>query len=631
MATASSLTSDHVNYLIWSSLANHTIITKRYLQESGHGEAAVKLQQHWLIDPQTLPFAQRIKTHALVSLVQKGLQYYQFEQSIDQPGNRNTSAATLFFGAESARASSLPNRDQNDDDVRNSPRQRKHPRESNVNGLGLDLPAQTPAPKRNRRSNGTDNTSSTTTNGDRTANDNMQIDNQDGYDYANEPPEPVSPTHYSSVEDAQTMNGMDIDDDATAHHSPTPDQQLTLTLTNGESKGVQSDKVDQLGPQTSILTVPDNTHVEHTAWNPKDPTILAVGGEALCRLWYISKSASSGDNPNHKSYIDILDPSYGSLVTTMAWSPNGETLAVATRDDSSEWVGAVCLWSKMGKALDELPAAHDMVLTLRWSPSGNQLLGITSSGDNSSSLTLWDVQSSQAALPHQMTKVVTDAAWTSNNQLTICGHDVIASSLLEEGRILTLHSRPEPVALQSWTHVRYDSRTHTTALAAEDSGILGLIDSSNTLRIITAHEAEITALAYQPVTNLSAYPASDPRLVATSSLDGTIKVWDAKRPFTLIHTLNLGHTTPAMAMAFTPDGFLVAATNGNRVLIWSAEAGGVPKASWKGLLGKLPNGLLTNGNDVDQPMVGDGLAEPNPSLSWDAEGGKLAMGVGSQV
>lgn len=50
----------------------------------GHGEAAVKLQRDWIADPQTLPFAQHIKTHALVVLVQKGLQYYEIEQSINQ-------------------------------------------------------------------------------------------------------------------------------------------------------------------------------------------------------------------------------------------------------------------------------------------------------------------------------------------------------------------------------------------------------------------------------------------------------------------------------------------------------------------------------------------------------------------
>ncbi|KAF9888341.1 hypothetical protein FE257_008774 [Aspergillus nanangensis] len=67
------LTSHHVNYLIW-----------RYLQESGHGEAAITLQRAWNRDPQSLPFAPYIKTHALVSLVQKGLQYYELEKSLDK-------------------------------------------------------------------------------------------------------------------------------------------------------------------------------------------------------------------------------------------------------------------------------------------------------------------------------------------------------------------------------------------------------------------------------------------------------------------------------------------------------------------------------------------------------------------
>lgn len=53
-------------------------------ESSGHGEAAVKLQRDWNQDPQSLPFAQHIKTHALVLLVQKGLQYYEIEQSINQ-------------------------------------------------------------------------------------------------------------------------------------------------------------------------------------------------------------------------------------------------------------------------------------------------------------------------------------------------------------------------------------------------------------------------------------------------------------------------------------------------------------------------------------------------------------------
>jgi len=52
------------------------------LSETGHGEAAVKLQRDWNPDPQSLTIAPLVKTHALVSLVQKGLQYHEIEKSI---------------------------------------------------------------------------------------------------------------------------------------------------------------------------------------------------------------------------------------------------------------------------------------------------------------------------------------------------------------------------------------------------------------------------------------------------------------------------------------------------------------------------------------------------------------------
>lgn len=42
------------------------------------------LQRAWNHDPQSLPFAPYIRTHALVSLVQKGLQYHELEQSFDK-------------------------------------------------------------------------------------------------------------------------------------------------------------------------------------------------------------------------------------------------------------------------------------------------------------------------------------------------------------------------------------------------------------------------------------------------------------------------------------------------------------------------------------------------------------------
>jgi hypothetical protein len=66
-----------------------------YSYITGYGEAAVKLQRDWNLDPQSLPFANRIKSRALVSLVQQGLRYYYLAKTLDQA--RYESSAFLKF------------------------------------------------------------------------------------------------------------------------------------------------------------------------------------------------------------------------------------------------------------------------------------------------------------------------------------------------------------------------------------------------------------------------------------------------------------------------------------------------------------------------------------------------------
>ena len=452
----------------------------------------------------------------------------------------------------------------------------------------------------------------------------MQIDHQNGYHYPSHgQAESQSPNVYSPADDGQ--NGMDIDEDHDATASPSPNDQLVLTLDHGQSIGIQSEKVAELGPHTTVLTMPEKDFIEHTAWHPKDPTILAVSAFALTRIWFIS-------SPNQPSHIDLMESTQDStVVTTMEWSPSGDVIAVATRDASSDHESVLALWSKTGRFLDSLPVGQDIILSLRWSPTGTHLLGIAHSHVGSSSLMLWESPSLHATSLYPVSDTLFDAVWTANDQFTVCGHNIIASSLLEDWRILNIHTRSGTSVSHRWSYIRYDSRTHTTALAAEDSGFLGVIDSSDNLYIIKAHDAEITALAYQPITNHAAYPTNAPRLLATSSTDGTIIIWDAKQPFNKVHTLHLGPATPAMAMSFTPDGYLVAAANENRVLIWSAENGGVPKASWKGFLDRMSNGSsLTNGDGMDVNGA-DEARDSFPSMGWNSDGGKLALSSANQV
>ena len=399
-----------------------------------------------------------------------------------------------------------------------------------------------------------------------------------------------------------------------------------MTLTNGHSVGVQSDQVSELG-ETITLTVPDK-NVLHTAWNPRDAAILATGGDALCRIWN-AQSELDSSSPNNPPYVDILNPSDHSSVTAMAWSHDGNVLAVCARSDTLDPFGAVSLWSKSGRAMDHLPVIQgDMVLTLRWNASGTHLLGVTSSGRETSSLVVWDTRNSHSLPPFQLDHVIRDAAWLDDTNFVICGHGIIAESIVYSDAITGFQTRDDVDTTQRWSHIKYDTATRIIAFVAEESAMLAIIDSSTGLRTTTAHSAEITALAFQPLSSPAANSPISPRLLVTSSLDGNIKVWDARNPFTTIHVLSLGRAGPAMSFSFAPDGFLVAAASWNRILIWNAEAGDPPKARWNGGSGKWQ--ALTNGVDQDSG-IGEEDDGPQHSLSWDADGKKLAYGLGNQV
>ena len=367
----------------------------------------------------------------------------------------------------------------------------------------MDPATQAPAPKRHRKSNGVVESSS---NGDTHEHEHehehgsgnaMEID-RNGYSH------PESPTGAAGVEDADAQtNDAQAAAQPDAHaQSPAPAQPriYTLTLTHGKSVGVQSDQyVYELGPEKLILDLDsavgdersESTHnaanghghghgngtgtergsgqsVMHTRWHPKEPTVLATAGEALARIWNVSRS----DSP--KPHVDLLAPGDRSLVTAMSWSPDGEYLAVATRSLASGWVGQVTIWTMAGVMRDVLPAAHDMMLALRWNPSGTLLLGIASSGKGSSIL-IWDPSTGQAMQPVELEDTIVDAAWEGDLRYSVCGEKNITRFIMSDRYItLVMYKEQSEEAKRNWSMIRWDPVSSTIAAAAEESAHLAV-------------------------------------------------------------------------------------------------------------------------------------------------------------
>ena len=200
-----------------------------------------------------------------------------------------------------------------------------------------------------------------------------------------------------------------------------------------------------------------------------------------------------------------------------------------------------------------------------------------------------------------------------------------------DGQSITMvRIRAENERRCKWSHLRFDPATQTAAVVAEDESVLAIINSSDELVATSAHEEDITALEYRPMSSFLSVTPSSRCLLATSALDGKIKLWDVQKPFDIVTTLELGRETPPMAICFPPDGHLVAAANWNRILIWDPEYSTTPKACWRGEPGQW-QGLAANGLDQDSGIGEEDEQIPQHSLSWNVESGKLAYGLRNQV
>ena len=232
-----------------------------YLSIPGYGEAAVTLQRDWNLDPKTLPFANRIKSRALVSLVQQGLRYFHLAATIDQARLRVRSCLKLakfesqnghsskqlepemfYFGPDAGRTTVSSANRSADNEIgagNNTPSPqasgsgvRKHARETGPSNASDQLGL--PAPKRNRKSvmaNGQErngdhlNQQSAPTN-TATHNDSaMDIDRANGFAYHQTEQTPFTARAKSSTpanvgfgadtemgdNEAHTDQGMDVD------------------------------------------------------------------------------------------------------------------------------------------------------------------------------------------------------------------------------------------------------------------------------------------------------------------------------------------------------------------------------------------------------------------------------------
>ncbi|USP81124.1 hypothetical protein yc1106_08398 [Curvularia clavata] len=580
---AETLSSNAINYLVW-----------RYLQEAGFGNAALHLSRCWIRDPDTLPFASNIEPHALVRLVQDGMCFdqlraeacntaprYRFGTDHGRPYTRNGSLLTLDKGIPA------------------------HELATEANGaIQEPPPKKTLKRKKAKTTNGVEPRPEPQVNGDA-----MDIE-QNGVPHV---PNSLRADSEPAVSEAESLTVAEIP---------------LSTLSIGQDAEIQTDAVAVADLTPGTVFVPRHANpeklVQHTLWGPIESPVLLAAGKSLLQVHVVNK-ATSQEQPPPIHTLDMSLPVENFDITALCWHSEDE-LTVSAREQCSNEVGEKMMMDKLikltegGTTSNVISSTAGLINTLRWNSERKLLLSISTDGEKGS-IKVWKNDSDSIPTWTEFTETaILDAQWISDSAFVVCGIKLFkiyeVTDTLTTQRTLDTHIQ--------WETVKHDPTSGIIAvLGIEDQkNFLGILHPNDSIQLQTHEYPDeyATDLAFRPTSaakQLSNGSTSSSVLLATSSMSGAARIWDANEPFKCIKTLPTTDGTQAFKIAFSPDGVLLAAAGPDAVTVWDAEKRDVPVATWRA--SEWPSDKWNPGIDGEF------------SLGWDPDSSRLSIALGNQV
>jgi WD40 repeat protein len=238
------------------------------------------------------------------------------------------------------------------------------------------------------------------------------------------------------------------------------------------------------------------------------------------------------------------------FITRAAWSPDGGTLGVAHGGGVWLWRGGFASQPTRSISHPDAP-----IKALAFDPTGQIL--ITGSADTT--IGLWMVANGQ-----RMAVLRGHSGSVEAVALNTGGTLVASGSADTTVRLLNLNETMQRMTFEGHadevTGVVFIGSTRLASASRDATIRLWDINTAAESARLTGHTGWIRALALNPVGDT----------LASASRDGTIRLWDTLE---LTERAVFTHDGDSRAVAFSPDGALVAADDGGTLRLWDAVGG----------------------------------------------------------
>ncbi|MEG4441744.1 AAA-like domain-containing protein [Microcoleus sp. AT9_B5] len=313
------------------------------------------------------------------------------------------------------------------------------------------------------------------------------------------------------------------------------------------SLGVGNDV--KLWQEKNIFLLPLQGHdaaVYATAFAPDGKIVATASTDGMMKLWRVDGTL-----------LKTLQEGTGGL-WSVAFSPDGKLIA-------SGGEKTVKLWHKDGRFLREINAHKGVVYGIAWSPDGKIFASASSDG----TVKLWQPDGILLRTLQLDGSALWDVAFSPDGEaLAAVGSSGAIAIWKPDGTLLQVIDAHQAMTMG----VSFSPDGKTLASASTDGTVkLWKLDASPTvtdtsvphssqlLRTLKGHAQGVMGVSFSP----------DGEIVATASLDNTVKLWNKNG---ILLTTLTGHRGLVPKASFSPDGtFLVSASHDQTAILWDVK------------------------------------------------------------